>query len=387
VVIDVNDFLRIATLLRREEPTMVENPVRAALVGAGLVGQVAHLHTLTQEDSPIRLAGVVDASMDRATRIAEAHSVPAATSLDALDAETLDAVVIAAPDPAHEVLVLRALELGLHVFSEKPLGLTTSECERMVAAARASGLVCQAGYMKRFDPVGRLLLDDLAARDSRLTGIGVEIRDCDAAPFVSEFPFVPAGDDIPEELIQDGQARFAEVAKEVLGRDASVEERTAYGSFTSSIIHDLNFARLLVPGDVTVETGFMSMGGAHVGLHLRTPDGVLIRMSHTQDATIADYEERFTIYTTKGVYELVFPAPYLLHETTTLRRIDVKDQLEHSEILMLNDSTDEAFILELHAFAQAIRENRSAPLENSFEDASEDIRLLGTAMRMAAGTE
>ena len=37
---------------------MVENPVRAALVGAGLVGQVAHLHTLTQEDSPIRLAGV-----------------------------------------------------------------------------------------------------------------------------------------------------------------------------------------------------------------------------------------------------------------------------------------------------------------------------------------
>jgi predicted dehydrogenase len=257
----------------------------------------------------------------------------------------------------------------------------------MVASARSSGLVCQVGYMKRFDPVGRVLLDDLAARDSRITGVGIEVRDCDAAPFVAGFPFVTAGDDVPRELIADGQARFTEVVEEVLGRPADADERTAYGSFTSSIIHDLNFARMLVPGDVAVEAGFMSMAGSHVGLHLRTSDGALIRMSHIQDTTIADYEERFTIYTTKGVYELVFPAPYLLHETTTLRRIDLKDRFERSEILMLNDSTDEAFLLELHAFARAIRENRSTPLENSFEDASEDIRLLGIAMRMAAGTE
>jgi predicted dehydrogenase len=360
--------------------------VRAALVGAGLVGQVAHLHTLTQEGTPIKLAGVVDASLIRAERIAAAHGVPAATTIEDLG-EGLDAVVIAAPDPAHEGLVLRALELGLHVFAEKPLGLTPAQCTSMVEAAHSSGLVCQAGYMKRFDPVGHLLLDDLAARGSRITGIGVEVRDCDAAPFVTDFPFVPAGNDVPAELIADGQARFAEVVDEVLGRTARPEERTAYGSFTSSIIHDLNFARLLVPGSVSVEAGFMSMEGAHVGLHLRTQDGVLIRMSHIQDATIADYEERFTVYTTKGVYELVFPAPYLLHETTTLRRIELKDQFERSDIVTLNSSTDEAFILELHAFAQAIREHRSTPLENSFEDASEDIRLLGIAMRMAAGTE
>jgi predicted dehydrogenase len=365
---------------------MVDQPVRAALIGAGLVGQVAHLHTLTLDQSPIVLAGVVDASLSRAATIGSAHGVPFATTLDALDAEGLEAVVIAAPDPAHESLVLRSLELGLHIFSEKPLGLTPAECAHMVQAAAASGLVCQAGYMKRFDPVADIVLGDLAARESRITGIGVEIRDCDAAPFVVGFPFVPAGDDVPQEIIDEGQRRFTEVVTEVLGRSPSPAERTAYGSFTSSIIHDLNFARLLVPGPVEVEAGFMSMAGAHVGMHLRTPDGVLVRMSHTQDATIADYEERFTIYTTKGVYELVFPAPYLLHETTTLRRIDLKDEFEHSETVWLNSSTDEAFIRELHAFAEAIRQGRRTPLENSFEDAGEDIRLLGIAMRMAAGS-
>jgi hypothetical protein len=52
--------------------------------------------------------------------------------------------------------------------------------------------------------------------------------------------------------------------------------------------------------------------------------------------------------------------------------------------VLLNSSTDEAFIRELHSFAVAIQSDRGVPFENTFADAGEDIRLLGIAMRLAA---
>jgi predicted dehydrogenase len=120
--------------------------IHAALVGAGLVGQVAHLQTLTAPDSPIRLAAMVDASPTRAAALGAAHHVPHATSLEGLGAaisSTLDAVVIAAPDPAHHDLAITALGMGLHVFIEKPLALTPAEGRAIQAAVAASGRVCQ----------------------------------------------------------------------------------------------------------------------------------------------------------------------------------------------------------------------------------------------------
>lgn len=359
--------------------------IHAALVGAGLVGQVAHLQTLTAPGSPIRLAAIVDASPTRAAALGAAHHVPHATSLAGLAdtvSASLDAVVIAAPDPAHHDLAITALGMGLHVFIEKPLALTPAEGEAMQAAVAASGRVCQVGYMKRFDPAPNALVDDLRRRDARITGIAVEVRDPDAAPFVRDFPFVP-GTDVPGSVIEEGARRFAEAVAEVLGRLPESSDATAYASYISALVHDLNLVRMLLPEPMRVEAGFTAMDGLQVGMHLRTASGCLIRMTHTQDPSIADYEERFTVYTTRGVYEMVFPAPYLLHATTTLRRIDIKDAAERSEIALINDSTEEAFVLELHAFADAIQAGRTTPVANDVGEAVEDLRLLGEAFRLS----
>lgn len=361
--------------------------IGAVLIGAGLVGQVAHLQTLTASDSPIRLSAVVDASASRAAALGSAHQVPFATTLSGLAEHglagmRLDAAVIAAPDPSHRDLALRAIDLGLHVFIEKPLALNAREAQDMASAAQASGRICQVGYMKRFDPAPRALLDDVRARGSRITGIAIEVRDPDAAPFVRDFPFI-AGADVPAEVVEEGSRRFHEAVTEVLGRAPSPDEATAYASYISALVHDLNLARMLVPEPMHVESGFSSMGGLQVGMHLRSADGLLVRMTHTQDPGIADYQEHFVVYTTKGVYEMTFPAPYLLNATTTLRRIDLKDAQERSAIEDINDSTEEAFVLELHAFAEAIQQGRTLPIENGFSDAADDMRLLEQAFRMS----
>jgi predicted dehydrogenase len=59
--------------------------------------------------------------------------------LDDLLAARLDGVVIATPSALHAEQAIRALEAGLAVFCQKPLGRTAAEVRRVVGAARAAG--------------------------------------------------------------------------------------------------------------------------------------------------------------------------------------------------------------------------------------------------------
>ena len=52
--------------------------------------------------------------------------------------ESLDGVVIATPSAMHAAQAIQALERGLAVFCQKPLGRTAAETRRVVAAARAA---------------------------------------------------------------------------------------------------------------------------------------------------------------------------------------------------------------------------------------------------------
>ena len=61
-----------------------------------------------------------------------------------------DAVFVVTPTKMHYEMVMYALEHGCHVFCEKPFCLTPGEGEKMVALAKAKGLVNQVGYHNRF---------------------------------------------------------------------------------------------------------------------------------------------------------------------------------------------------------------------------------------------
>jgi predicted dehydrogenase len=64
--------------------------------------------------------------------------------LDAVHAE-IDGVVVSTPDHTHASPVLAALDLGKHVYCEKPLGHSLFEVRRMTEAARAKGVATQLG--------------------------------------------------------------------------------------------------------------------------------------------------------------------------------------------------------------------------------------------------
>lgn len=361
----------------------VRPPLRAVLVGGGLVGQVSHLKTLTSPRSAVQLAGIIDTSRMRAQQLGTLHEVPHATALDALELSDVDAVVIATPDPSHADLILQSLERGLHVFCEKPLGISSAECQRLAYAATESGLVCQVGYMKRFDPAVSRLVAHIESTRSGVLGVAVEVRDPDAAPFVKEVPLVAAGDDAAPDLLQAGLARLHAEIEELVGRRVTVAELTAYNSFISALIHDLNLARFLVSAPLHVSHGFFGMQGVQVGMHLRTDDGVHVRLAHSQVLDVADYEERFTIYTTCGIYELCFASPYLLDEPTRLDYLAPQDAQHVSERLPLTPGGDSSFFLELQAFAAQVHSGGADGPRNDFADAQTDLMLIEDAFRLA----
>ena len=67
--------------------------------------------------------------------------------------EELDAIVISSPSGLHTEQIANALEAGLHVFCEKPLGTTVEECKVAEAAVeKHADKVFMLGFMRRYDP-------------------------------------------------------------------------------------------------------------------------------------------------------------------------------------------------------------------------------------------
>lgn len=127
-------------------------PVRLGVIGCGRVAQVAHLPALEKADG-IELVAVCDPSRDVVEAVARRYAVPVtATDQERLLAdETVEAVLVAAPDRFHAAIATAALAAGKHVLVEKPLASTEQEAAALAELVDRTDLVLQVGAMKRHD--------------------------------------------------------------------------------------------------------------------------------------------------------------------------------------------------------------------------------------------
>ena len=69
-----------------------------------------------------------------------------------LEDASVELVDICLPPDMHAEVATRALQAGKHVFVEKPMALTTAECDQIVAAAEQAGKQALVGHVLPFFP-------------------------------------------------------------------------------------------------------------------------------------------------------------------------------------------------------------------------------------------
>jgi predicted dehydrogenase/nucleoside-diphosphate-sugar epimerase len=128
------------------------NPIRVGLVGAGYVSTY---HARALRSLPfVEIVGIADPDHDRAAAVAARFAIPRVyASLRAMAEAGPQAIHILTPPSTHAALALEAMEMGCHVFVEKPMAETAADCDRMIARAREKGLVLSVNHSARMDPI------------------------------------------------------------------------------------------------------------------------------------------------------------------------------------------------------------------------------------------
>lgn len=125
--------------------------LKVALLGAGVMGGVHGNGYKSIEGA--KLVAVCDLREEKGTAIASQHNANYYKDFDEMmRSEEIDVVDICLPTYLHKEFALKAIEMGKHVFCEKPIALKVEDAEAMVKAASDRGVKFSVGHVVRFFP-------------------------------------------------------------------------------------------------------------------------------------------------------------------------------------------------------------------------------------------
>lgn len=147
----------------RSSSAPMKDPIRVAVVGAGYWG--ANLLRVFHATEGFALAAACDAR-PAALLAAQArypHVAVDTSTTTILRDPRIDALAIATPPASHAALVELALNAGKHVWVEKPLALSFTEGQRLVALARERQRALFVDETFLYDPLVERLRTALAS--------------------------------------------------------------------------------------------------------------------------------------------------------------------------------------------------------------------------------
>jgi predicted dehydrogenase len=118
--------------------------LRIGILGGGMIATISYgyLPHLGKIGDRIEVVAIANRGIDKAKRVADRYSIPAAvSSLDELLRLDLDAVVNLTPGPIHFETSKAILASGRHLVTEKPLASTLAEADELIALADHRGVL------------------------------------------------------------------------------------------------------------------------------------------------------------------------------------------------------------------------------------------------------
>jgi predicted dehydrogenase len=124
--------------------------IRWGVIGSGGIARRRTIpEGLTQAKNAV-LSAVFDIEAQANGEVAKQFHAAAAASVEELLAGDLDAVYVATPAHLHYEHVQACARAGKHVLCEKPLGMTVTEAEEMIALCDHSDVKLGCAFMMRF---------------------------------------------------------------------------------------------------------------------------------------------------------------------------------------------------------------------------------------------
>jgi predicted dehydrogenase len=276
--------------------------LRIGFVGAGFMGQLAHIRSYARLAGECELVALAEPRRQTAERVAERYGIGRVyrDHRELIAAERLDGIVASQHYTHHALLVPELYPAAPHLFTEKPLALAPATGDRLVELARAAGCTHMVGYHRRSDP---------ATREAKRT-----VDEWKASGELGELRYVrisyPSGDwieDADAALIDEGEERPSLPAEQP-PPDLAPDDESGFALRTgvNELVHPLNLLRHLL-GE-RYRLGYAHVTGRLYGFE--SESGVPAAIEMTPYRTTKGSDEEALVAFERG-YVRLRPAPSL----------------------------------------------------------------------------
>ncbi|MCA9895105.1 MAG: Gfo/Idh/MocA family oxidoreductase [Anaerolineae bacterium] len=330
--------------------------LRIGIIGCGEVVQILHLPALDQLSDLYEVTALCDVSQSVLTAVGDKWRIQ--TRLrdyhDLIALDSVDAVLIANPNPYHTEVILAALEAKKHILVEKPMCMNLAENDAIITAQEKAGTIIQVGTMRRYAPAFveacRLVSEMPEIRLARVHDvIGGN------AQFIEPTSKVTRADDIPAPIMQ--ATRDLEQAKihEAIGEVPDALQ-TAYKILLGLSTHDISAMRELLGTPKRVLNATQRKNGIYQTATLDYGDYVCL--FETGIDNIPRFDAFLEVYGRDQVVRVDYNTPYVRNlpiRLTVTKSTDGKNTIQE----VIHPGWGDAFTEEWRAFYDNVTHNRT----------------------------
>jgi predicted dehydrogenase len=148
--------------------------LRAVVIGAGFAGEG---HTVALQYAGVEVAAICSRTPDVVSELTTRLGVEQASTdwRRTLQDVRPDIVAVATPAVAHVEQITAALQLGCHIYADKPLAVTARDARQLFELARRSGVKTALATTWMYDP-GVIYLSELVVAGA--IGRPIEVESC-----------------------------------------------------------------------------------------------------------------------------------------------------------------------------------------------------------------
>jgi predicted dehydrogenase len=341
--------------------------IKFGWIGAGFVGQAAHLDRFTKFEN-VNLIGLAELRPKLGEKVAKSFNINNVYSdhLDLLKMSNCEAIV-AIVNRRHTFEVAKSvLESKKHLLTEKPMAQTYDQAKVLADLAKKNNLMYSVGFMRRYDTVVRNAKNIIKQyRYSNELGELLSVK-----------IFVEAGSDYcgisPRYETSEDKPKTSQ--KNIAPDWIPTKKKLEYEHFVNVCSHDINLLRFLIEEPVKITAvDYRPNGFSYALMDFGNFPGIFEWGIRTHDFN--GWKEGVEIKFSNGQINLSLPPAFLRNYSAQLniKKYSSNQDIFPSELAYPIDYTW-SFENSDKAFVKSILENKDS--DHSGKDAFQDFKII-----------